>query len=190
MVVPQTGRIVATHSWAKEQIFYENVSYFWLYVYNIAFQSRLSLSLRSIFHQQFIWMRTLFRYMSLPLLVGLLIFIGTCLIGPGSVPNMPKGFPWDKVAHFVLFFLLSAVSLYDYDKLHHGSPSRLRWIFWGFILPVFYGGFIELLQFYIFTTRSAEKGDLIADVAGSLTALLLAIICIRKRKKSIKNISL
>ena len=135
-------------------------------------------------------MRTLFRYMSLPLLVGFLIFTGTCLIGPGSVPDMPKGFPWDKVAHFGLFFLLSAVSLYDYDKLHNGSPSRIRWIFWGVILPVLYGGLIELLQLYIFTTRSAEMGDLIADVAGSLTALLLAIIYVRKRKKSIKNISL
>jgi VanZ family protein len=128
--------------------------------------------------------------MSLPLLVGLLIFTGTCLIGPGSVPDMPKGFPWDKAAHFGLFFLLSAVSLYDYDKLHNGSPSRIRWIFWGVILPVLYGGLIELLQLYIFTTRSAEMGDLIADVAGSLTALLLAIIWVRKRKKSIKNISL
>ena len=135
-------------------------------------------------------MRTLFRYMSLPLLVGLLIFTGTCLIGSGSVPDMPKGFPWDKAAHFGLFFLLSAVSLYDYDKLHNGSPSRIRWIFWGVILPVLYGGLIELLQLYIFTTRSAEMGDLIADVAGSLTALLLAIICVRKRKKSIKNLSL
>ena len=135
-------------------------------------------------------MRTLFRYMSLPLLVGFLIFTGTCLIGPGSVSDMPKGFPWDKAAHFGLFFLLSAVSLYDYDKLHNGSPSRIRWIFWGFILPVLYGGLIELLQLYIFTTRSAEMGDLIADVAGSLTALLLAIIYVRKRKKSIKNISL
>ena len=58
------------------------------------------------------------------------------------------------------------------------------------ILPVLYGGVIELLQKFLFTSRSAEWGDWIADIAGSLTALLLAIICLRKRKKSINNISL
>jgi hypothetical protein len=42
MVVPETGRHMVTHSWAKEQIFCENVSFFWLYVYNIALQNRLS----------------------------------------------------------------------------------------------------------------------------------------------------
>ncbi|MBZ4651286.1 MAG: hypothetical protein JG761_86 [Proteiniphilum sp.] len=135
-------------------------------------------------------MRTLFRYMILPLTIGLLIFTGTCLIAPGSVPEMPKGISWDKVAHYGLFFLLSSVSLYDYDKLHNGSPSRGRWIFWGFLLPVLYGGVIELLQLYLFTSRSAEWGDWIADLAGSLTALLLAIICVRKRRKSIKPLSL
>ena len=101
-------------------------------------------------------MRTLFRYMLLPFLVGLIIFTGTCLIGPESVPDMPRGVPWDKVVHFGMFFLLSAVSLFDYYKLHEGEPSIFRWMLWGFMIPVIYGGGIELLQKYIFTSRSAE----------------------------------
>ena len=142
----------------------------------------------SMFKQ--IGMRTLMRYMFLPLVVGTLIFIGTCLIGPGSMPDMPDRISWDKLAHYGLFFLLSSVSLYDYHQLYSGAPPFAKWLFWGFILPVVYGGVIELLQMYVFTTRSAEWGDWFADVAGSLTALLLAIICLRKRKKSINNISL
>ncbi len=130
------------------------------------------------------------RYMFLPLLIGLLIFAATCLIGPGSVPEMPKGVSWDKLAHFLLFFLLSAASLYDYNKLHKGSPHTGRWIFWGFILSVAYGGMIELLQHFIFTSRSAEWGDWIADLSGSVTALMLVIICRRKRNKPINPLSL
>jgi VanZ family protein len=135
-------------------------------------------------------MRTLFRYMLLPFLVGLIIFTGTCLIGPESVPDMPRGVPWDKVVHFGMFFLLSAVSLFDYYKLHEGEPSIFRWMLWGFMIPVIYGGGIELLQKYIFTSRSAEWGDWIADILGSLTALIIAIIYLQKRNKSRKNISL
>ncbi len=135
-------------------------------------------------------MRTLLRYMFLPLMVGILIFTGTCLISSENVPDMPDRISWDKLAHFGLFFLLSFVSLYYYDKLHSGAPAFGKWIFWGVILPVLYGGVIELLQKFLFTSRSAEWGDWIADIAGSLTALLLAIICLRKRKKSINNISL
>lgn len=135
-------------------------------------------------------MRTLFRYMFLPFVVGSVIFIGTCLMGADSVPDMPRGIAWDKVAHFCMFFLLSAVSLFDYYKMHESQPSIFRWVLWGFLIPVIYGGGIELLQKYIFTSRSAEWGDWIADILGSLTAAIFAIIYLQKRNKSRNNISL
>lgn len=127
-------------------------------------------------------MNTLLRYMTFPLLIGALIFVGTCLIGPTDVPDMPAGIPWDKVAHFGLFFLLSLVSLYDYYRMHNGAPSAGRWIFWGFILPVVYGGIIELLQMFVFTGRSAEWGDWYADLGGSFVALMFAFLFLRKGK--------
>lgn len=135
-------------------------------------------------------MGTLFRYIFLPFVVGLVIFVGTCLVGPDSVPKMPRGISWDKVAHFGMFFVLSSVSLFDYYKLHEGRPPIFRWWLWGFVIPIIYGGTIELLQKYIFTTRSAEWGDWIADIVGSLTAVIFAIIYLQKRKESRKNISL
>jgi VanZ family protein len=94
---------------------------------------------------------------------------------------MPEGIQWDKIAHFGMFFLLSAVIMYDYYRMHNKSPSRTRWIFWGLIVPVFYGGLIELLQKYFFASRSAEWGDWIADIAGSLIATLLALIFLKKK---------
>jgi len=106
------------------------------------------------------------------------------------MPGLPEGFPWDKLVHFGMFFVLSAVSLFDYYRLCKGNPPTLRWIFWGFIIPVFYGGVIELLQKYFFALRSAEWADWIADILGSLVATVIVIIFLNRRRYSEKNISL
>src|SRR5690554_2426883 len=124
-------------------------------------------------------MKYLLRYIP-PIVVGSLIFVITCLIKPDTLPGMPEGIQWDKIAHFGMFFMLSAVIMYDYYRMHNKSPSRTRWIFWGLIVPVFYGGLIELLQKYFFASRSAEWGDWIADIAGSLIATLIALIFLKK----------
>lgn len=130
------------------------------------------------------------RHIFFPLIVVFLIFAVTCLINTGDVPDMPKGIPWDKLVHFGMFFVLSAVSLWDYYKLYNGNPVLRKWIFWGFVVPVLYGGIIELLQKYVFTSRGAEWGDWIADILGSLTATMIAIIYLKRRNNSKKNISL
>lgn len=128
-------------------------------------------------------MNSLLRYTILPLILGLLIFVVTCLITSESIPSMPEGIQWDKFAHFGMFFMLSAVIMYDYYRMHKKSPSRSRWLFWGLIAPVIYGGLIELFQKYLFASRSAEWGDWIADIAGSLTATLLALIILKTKRK-------
>lgn len=142
------------------------------------------------FTVQFLFMKALLRYMFLPLLIVILIFIATCLISSSQMPGLPEGFPWDKLVHFGMFFVLSAVSLFDYYRLCKGNPPALRWIFWGFIIPVFYGGVIELLQKYFFASRSAEWADWIADILGSLVATVIVIIFLNRRRYSEKNISL
>ena len=135
-------------------------------------------------------MKSLLRYIFLPLLIVILIFIATCLISSPEIPDMPEGIPWDKLAHFGMFFLLSSVSLIDYFRLCKGNPPLLRWLLWGFFVPVFYGGVIELLQKYFFVFRSAEWADWIADILGSLVATVIVIIFLKKRRYSKKNLSL
>lgn len=128
-------------------------------------------------------MKRYLRYILFPLVIVLIIFLGTCVLSGNDIPEMPTGIPWDKIAHFGMFFVLSAVSLFDYYRLHDGNPSRIRWIFWGLIVPVLYGGAIELMQENFFSSRSAEWGDFIADVLGSLTATVIAIIYLNGKKK-------
>lgn len=125
-------------------------------------------------------MKYLLRYIP-PIVVGSLIFVITCLIKPDTLPGMPEGIPWDKIAHFGMFFMLSAVIMYEYYRLHKNSISIVKWLFWGFIIPISYGGVIELLQEFFFVYRGAEWGDFIADAAGSFAATLLAIIILRTK---------
>ena len=125
-------------------------------------------------------MKYLLRYIP-PIVVGSLIFVITCLIKPDTLPGMPKGIPWDKIAHFGMFFMLSAVIMYEYYRIHKNSISIVKWLFWGFIIPISYGGVIELLQEFFFVYRGAEWGDFIADAAGSFAATLLAIIIPRTK---------
>ena len=135
-------------------------------------------------------MNNYLRHIFLPVFVGFLIFTVTCLISSDDVPQLPPVMAWDKVAHFGMFFVLSAVSLFDYYHLHNGHPRMSRWVFWGFILPVIYGAAIELMQKYFFSSRSAELADFFADLLGSLTALLIALFLYKKNRKQEKKLSL
>ncbi|CAK7044332.1 MAG: VanZ family protein [Petrimonas sp.] len=135
-------------------------------------------------------MNNYLRHILLPVFVGFLIFTVTCLISSDDVPQLPQIIAWDKIAHFGMFFVLSAVSLFDYYRLHNGRPRMSRWVFWGFILPVIYGAAIELMQKYFFSSRSAELADFLADLLGSLTAWLIALFLYKKNRKQEKKLSL
>lgn len=132
-------------------------------------------------------MNNYLRHILLPAFVGLLIFTVTCLISSDDVPKLPQVVPWDKIAHFGMFFVLSAVALFDYFRLHNGKPRMGRWIFWGVILPIIYGAGIELMQKYIFRSRSAEMADFIADALGSLAAFLIVLFLYKKSENAKKG---
>ncbi len=129
-------------------------------------------------------------YALVPLFIGAIIFFATCLWNPSDLPKLPSYFPWDKVVHFVMFLTLSAASLIYYYKLHNSKPIIWKWIFWGFVVPVVYGGIIELMQGSIFPGRSCEMADFVADMLGSTTAMIFSFYYYRKSKKSKNHLSL
>ena len=90
-----------------------------------------------------------------------IIFIG-CSLPPKALPkwHIPN---FDKVAHFVFFFVQSVLlSL----LLHYKTGKSYFQIALLSTLQAFvYGGFIELLQSELFN-RSGDFYDLIADVLG------------------------
>ena len=131
-------------------------------------------------------MSSYIRYTLIPAIVALVIFYMTCIVNVDSIPVPSKFFQFDKLAHFGMFFALSAAIYYDYYHLHKTKPNKLRWVFFGLIVPVIYGGLIEIAQQNFFG-RSGELMDFVADSLGSLTATVIAFIYINMKKKSSKK---
>ncbi len=134
-------------------------------------------------------MNSYIRYTLFPAIVALLIFYLTCIVNVESIPVPEKVFQYDKVAHFGMFFALSSIIYFDYYRLHNGKPSIIKWLFVGLIVPVIYGGVIEILQEKYFG-RSGDVMDFVADALGSLAATALAFIYLIRKRKREKKVSL
>ncbi|MFO7862416.1 MAG: VanZ family protein [Salinivirgaceae bacterium] len=90
----------------------------------------------------------------------------------------------DKIVHFGFYFLFAILVFRALLAINKTSPGIL--VLLSFLIPVVYGGAIELAQEYLVTDRSAEFLDFFANVLGaSLGAYLyrlffrsqLAVIC-------------
>lgn len=124
-----------------------------------------------------------------PLIIAAIIFYLSCLIEPSNLPEVTWNFPLgiDKLVHFCMYFGLAFVTGTTYVLLKNGKIIFLRLLFFAFLLPVIYGGIIELLQGQYFN-RSAEWGDFFANTIGAFvgvifTLLIRAFIIKRNRKK-------
>ena len=127
-------------------------------------------------------MSSYIRYTLIPAILALVIFYLTCIVNVDSIPGSSRLFQYDKLAHFGMFFALSSAIYYDYYRLHHRKPNKLRWVFLGLIVPVIYGGLIEIAQENFFG-RSGELMDFVADLLGSLTATAFAFFLINMKRK-------
>lgn len=127
-------------------------------------------------------MSSYIRYTLIPAIVALVIFYMTCIVNVDSIPGSESILQYDKIAHFGMFFVLSIAIYYDYYRLHHGKPNKFRWILYGLIVPVIYGGLIEVVQQNYFG-RSGELMDFVADSLGSLSATAVAFIYLNMKRK-------
>lgn len=103
-----------------------------------------------------------------PLLVALAILYGSLIRTPhirmDVVGNM------DKLCHMAAYFLLGLTL--TRALLRDGVPFLQRAL-WAVVLPLFYGGVIELLQGWLFAPRTADFMDFLANAAGSLLAYVI-----------------
>ena len=127
-------------------------------------------------------MRSSIRYIILPALVALVIFYVTCIVNVDSIPVPKKVLQYDKLAHFGMFFTLSAAIYIDYYWLHKRKPDKYRLLLFGLIIPILYGGLIAIVQEHFFA-RSGDWHDFYADALGSISATILLFIFIRMRRK-------
>lgn len=84
--------------------------------------------------------------------------------------------PLDKVVHFLMFLGLSGATAINYLFLNKGNINKYKLIIGAFVLPILYGGLIEIIQANYCVGRSGDWFDFIADLMGSLCALPIAMI--------------
>jgi VanZ family protein len=80
---------------------------------------------------------------------------------------------FDKIVHFFMYFIFALLIIYGYLKYTKGN-LRKKHIIISFIIVVFWGGLMELLQgiFQFSLGRSMDLIDFIANLTGSLVAIL------------------
>ena len=115
----------------------------------------------------------LFLYHILPTLVWVSVIFYLCSAPASTFPHLPllEAIHFDKVVHagmhFVLAFLLSG--WFKNQKQFTGLQKNA--FLYAVLICAFYGGTMELLQKYIFTSRSAEWGDEAANIVGALLGI-------------------
>ena len=130
-------------------------------------------------------MRSSIRYIIFPGLIALVIFYLTCIVDVDSIPVPEKMFQYDKLIHFSMFFALSIAVFIDYYLKHGGRPNGYRWLLFGLVIPVIYGGLIEIAQENFFS-RSGDWYDFVADTMGSMSATIIALFYVYVKPKKIK----
>ena len=132
-------------------------------------------------------MRHILKYQGLTLIWALIIFT-LCTIKMGGVASSPLFFAgFDKLVHCGLFFVLAVLmssGVIRANTRHNLTPLQQ---FLSFVIPVLFGGLIEILQAYIFTWRSGEWSDLFADTVGASMAMFCVILTIWSQKYEKQN---
>lgn len=104
-----------------------------------------------------------------------LLILWLSLMPAGSVPS---GLGWDKLNHAVA---IAVATVLAYLSLRSRSWAAAGAFLYGFIL----GGLIEILQGALTTNRSAEWGDLLADLVGAGCTLVAIKIYQRRAAREL-----
>jgi VanZ family protein len=91
---------------------------------------------------------------------------------PGRMLEIPY---IDKIGHFVMYSIFSAVLLLDSGKWQYAISFH----YFILLIPVIFGALMEVMQMTFTTSRKAEILDLVADIAGIAAGIILAMFARR-----------
>ena len=132
-------------------------------------------------------MRRIFKYQGLTLIWALFIFI-LCTIKMGGAGNAHIFFPgFDKLVHCGLFFVLAALMSSGIIRVNSRHNLTAGQQFLSLLIPVAFGGLIEILQAYVFIWRSGEWADLFSDAVGAGMAVFGVILIMWSQKHEKQN---
>lgn len=94
--------------------------------------------------------------------------------------RMPDISNADKWAHMLMYAGLAFMAHWD---LHTAKIKNWKLYFFGVIVPIVYGGVIEILQEQFFKPRSGEWGDWLADGLGAVAGFIVFPYALRLWEK-------
>jgi VanZ family protein len=104
-------------------------------------------------------------------IIWALIILGLCAMPGQYIPSVSwlEILSFDKWVHAGIFFVLC--SLIFFSLLQKNKPIKQIYLF--FVLAVLYGCSLEIMQGTLFSNRSADWHDIIANTVGCIFGLVL-----------------
>ena len=116
-----------------------------------------------------------------PAIAWALLVLILCDIPMSDVPGHNRFFEgFDKMVHLGFFFVLTVFLFYGKIKQQNSFEYRFYTIVKIVLINVLIGGGIELLQWKVFTYRSAEWWDFFADMLGMCMGVFSYLLLHRK----------
>lgn len=109
------------------------------------------------------------------------ILYGSLMRTPGSLHLSVSGA--DKWIHGILYMVLGSVWMWDLQR--DGVRDGIRWAL-ALMVPILYGGVIEILQERFFYPRTGDWFDWLADIIGTVVGVILTDTIIRIRRSNVE----
>jgi VanZ family protein len=104
----------------------------------------------------------------------IIIILATTLPSSSIPKNSLLQIPhFDKLVHFTLFFVLALFILSERNSLRLQGQLTNRAITFALSISIAYGLIIELLQYFLLPTRSGSLYDFMANVLGTIMAVVV-----------------
>jgi len=114
-----------------------------------------------------------------------IIVLVLSVLPSSSFPKVDVSYA-DKIVHFLMYFFMVGVMVLDNFLFHSKSAKVLqktalleklmtnKKLLYFFLFAVIFGAVIEIIQFFL-PTRSAEWGDLLSNLIGTIIGICLLL---------------
>ena len=102
-------------------------------------------------------------------LIWALVILLLCGMNASSLPHIRFNFVFDidKLAHFMLFGMFAFLLIESRKKFREWQQPFSQLVFPAFLISSLYGVLIEILQATVFTSRSFDYHDMLANAIGA-----------------------
>ena len=107
----------------------------------------------------------------LPTTIWLLVILVLSGYSGNHVPKIPI-WQFDKLVHAIIYSVLSILLIIAFQKQYVQEQNRFRVVIFIILFGISFGGFMEILQNYIFINRSGNWYDFIANTFGATFGVL------------------